>query len=174
MNTLISLRAKSGYPEVASCEVAHLPFEAMKGCSQFASHMRSHFPNTATRLACIKSVSTDRFGIFLELHSPMCRLAAITLLVLMHFKSIHFNRVPNCMSVSQALVGEKACYQSVSSYGGQIVYLGTKVRCCLCAFVLFCCLCVLNSCELQSLFVELSLSAHWSVVIAGDHFERLC
>lgn len=27
----------------------------------------------------------------------------------------------------QALVGEKACYQSVSSYAGQIVYLGTKV-----------------------------------------------
>lgn len=31
------------------------------------------------------------------------------------------------LSVFQALVGEKACYQSVSSYGGQIVYLGTKV-----------------------------------------------
>lgn len=30
----------------------------------------------------------------------------------------------------QALVGEKACYQSVSSYAGQIVYLGTKVLCC--------------------------------------------
>lgn len=29
--------------------------------------------------------------------------------------------------VFQALVGEKACYQSVSSYAGQIVYLGTKV-----------------------------------------------
>ena len=27
----------------------------------------------------------------------------------------------------QALVGEKACYQSVCSYGGQVVYLGTKV-----------------------------------------------
>lgn len=27
----------------------------------------------------------------------------------------------------QALVGEKACYQSISSYGGQIFYLGTKV-----------------------------------------------
>lgn len=30
-------------------------------------------------------------------------------------------------SVSQALVGEKACYQSVSSYAGQILCLGTKV-----------------------------------------------
>lgn len=27
----------------------------------------------------------------------------------------------------QALVGEKACYQSISSCGGQIFYLGTKV-----------------------------------------------
>lgn len=27
----------------------------------------------------------------------------------------------------QALVGEKACYQSISSYAGQIVCLGTKV-----------------------------------------------
>lgn len=32
-----------------------------------------------------------------------------------------------CVCVFQALVGEKACYQSVSSYAGQIVYLGTKV-----------------------------------------------
>ncbi|XP_030298154.1 vacuolar protein sorting-associated protein 8 homolog isoform X4 [Sparus aurata] len=30
------------------------------------------------------------------------------------------------LDLEQALVGEKACYQSVSSYGGQIVYLGTK------------------------------------------------
>lgn len=37
--------------------------------------------------------------------------------------------VPLC--VSQALVGEKACYQSVSSYAGQIVYLGTKVLACI-------------------------------------------
>lgn len=67
----------------------------------------------------------------------MCRLAAVNLLMLMHFKSIHFNCLSNCVSVFQALVGEKACYQSVSSYGGQIVYLGTKVHCCLCTFVLF-------------------------------------
>lgn len=33
--------------------------------------------------------------------------------------------------VFQALVGEKACYQSVSSYAGQIVYLGTKVLFCI-------------------------------------------
>ncbi|XP_029925871.1 vacuolar protein sorting-associated protein 8 homolog isoform X5 [Myripristis murdjan] len=30
------------------------------------------------------------------------------------------------LDLDQALVGEKACYQSVSSYAGQIVYLGTK------------------------------------------------
>ncbi|XP_026210971.1 vacuolar protein sorting-associated protein 8 homolog isoform X2 [Anabas testudineus] len=30
------------------------------------------------------------------------------------------------LELEQALVGEKACYQSVSSYAGQIVYLGTK------------------------------------------------
>ncbi|XP_069394788.1 vacuolar protein sorting-associated protein 8 homolog isoform X3 [Paralichthys olivaceus] len=30
------------------------------------------------------------------------------------------------LDLEQALVGEKACYQSVSSYAGQIVYLGTK------------------------------------------------
>ncbi|XP_056903532.1 vacuolar protein sorting-associated protein 8 homolog isoform X2 [Takifugu flavidus] len=30
------------------------------------------------------------------------------------------------LDLEQALVGEKACYQSVSSYAGQIIYLGTK------------------------------------------------
>ncbi|XP_028279338.1 vacuolar protein sorting-associated protein 8 homolog isoform X2 [Parambassis ranga] len=30
------------------------------------------------------------------------------------------------LDLEQALVGEKACYQSVSSYAGQIVFLGTK------------------------------------------------
>lgn len=31
------------------------------------------------------------------------------------------------LNVFQALVGERACYQSVCCYGTQIFYLGTKV-----------------------------------------------
>nr|XP_020479091.1 vacuolar protein sorting-associated protein 8 homolog [Monopterus albus] len=44
------------------------------------------------------------------------------------YNSRHFKSLATGGNVSQALalVGEKACYQSVSSYGGQIVYLGTK------------------------------------------------
>lgn len=58
--------------------------------------------------------------------------------------------------VFQALVGEKACYQSVSSYAGQIVYLGTKVLRCFCSicclwmvFVYFSVYWVVNSCCLS-------------------------
>lgn len=44
------------------------------------------------------------------------------------YNSSHFKSLATGGNVSQALalVGEKACYQSVCSYGGQIVYLGTK------------------------------------------------
>ncbi|XP_041645412.1 vacuolar protein sorting-associated protein 8 homolog [Cheilinus undulatus] len=44
------------------------------------------------------------------------------------YNSRHFKSLATGGNVSQALalVGEKACYQSVSSYGGQIFYLGTK------------------------------------------------
>ncbi|XP_038593280.1 vacuolar protein sorting-associated protein 8 homolog isoform X1 [Micropterus salmoides] len=44
------------------------------------------------------------------------------------YNSRHFKSLATGGNVSQALalVGEKACYQSVSSYAGQIVYLGTK------------------------------------------------
>ncbi|XP_056291216.1 vacuolar protein sorting-associated protein 8 homolog isoform X2 [Pseudoliparis swirei] len=44
------------------------------------------------------------------------------------YSSQHFKSLATGGNVSQALalVGEKACYQSVSSYAGQIVYLGTK------------------------------------------------
>ncbi|XP_005999154.1 vacuolar protein sorting-associated protein 8 homolog isoform X1 [Latimeria chalumnae] len=44
------------------------------------------------------------------------------------YNSSHFKSLATGGNVSQALalVGEKACYQSVSSYGGQIIYLGTK------------------------------------------------
>ncbi|KAM9847376.1 vacuolar protein sorting-associated protein 8 homolog [Aulostomus maculatus] len=44
------------------------------------------------------------------------------------YNSRHFKSLATGGNVSQALalVGEKACYQSVSSYTGQIVYLGTK------------------------------------------------
>ncbi|XP_070696841.1 vacuolar protein sorting-associated protein 8 homolog isoform X3 [Pempheris klunzingeri] len=44
------------------------------------------------------------------------------------YSSRHFKSLATGGNVSQALalVGEKACYQSVSSYAGQIVYLGTK------------------------------------------------
>uniref|UniRef100_A0A3P8WKK4 VPS8 subunit of CORVET complex n=1 Tax=Cynoglossus semilaevis TaxID=244447 RepID=A0A3P8WKK4_CYNSE len=44
------------------------------------------------------------------------------------YNSRHFKSLATGGNVSQALalVGEKACYQSVSSQGGQIVYLGTK------------------------------------------------
>uniref|UniRef100_A0A3B4C1B9 Vacuolar protein sorting-associated protein 8 homolog n=1 Tax=Pygocentrus nattereri TaxID=42514 RepID=A0A3B4C1B9_PYGNA len=46
------------------------------------------------------------------------------------YNSSHFKSLATGGNVSQALalVGEKACYQSVCSYGGQIVYLGTKVQ----------------------------------------------
>ncbi|CAL1577769.1 unnamed protein product [Knipowitschia caucasica] len=44
------------------------------------------------------------------------------------YNSRHFKSLATGGNVSQALalVGEKACYQSVSSYAGQIMYLGTK------------------------------------------------
>uniref|UniRef100_A0A7N9AKL8 VPS8 subunit of CORVET complex n=1 Tax=Mastacembelus armatus TaxID=205130 RepID=A0A7N9AKL8_9TELE len=44
------------------------------------------------------------------------------------YNSRHFKSLATGGNVSQALalIGEKACYQSVSSYAGQIVYLGTK------------------------------------------------
>ncbi|XP_072293065.1 vacuolar protein sorting-associated protein 8 homolog isoform X1 [Eucyclogobius newberryi] len=44
------------------------------------------------------------------------------------YNSRHFKSLATGGNVSQALalVGEKACYQSVSSYGGQVIYLGTK------------------------------------------------
>ncbi|XP_062303689.1 vacuolar protein sorting-associated protein 8 homolog isoform X2 [Osmerus eperlanus] len=44
------------------------------------------------------------------------------------YNSSHFKSLATGGNVSQALalVGEKACYQSVCSYAGQIVYLGTK------------------------------------------------
>ncbi|XP_035462153.2 vacuolar protein sorting-associated protein 8 homolog isoform X2 [Scophthalmus maximus] len=44
------------------------------------------------------------------------------------YNSRHFKSLATGGNVSQALalVGEKACYQSVSSHAGQIVYLGTK------------------------------------------------
>lgn len=76
----------------------------------------------------------------------------------------------NSVSVFQALVGEKACYQSVSSYAGQIVYLGTKVLCCI-IFSIWC-LCVHNSWELLFVFVELSLAAHWPTLIVDNCFEK--
>uniref|UniRef100_A0A3B5M5T3 RING-type domain-containing protein n=1 Tax=Xiphophorus couchianus TaxID=32473 RepID=A0A3B5M5T3_9TELE len=45
------------------------------------------------------------------------------------YNSRHFKSLATGGNVSQALalVGEKACYQSLSSYAGQIVCLGTKV-----------------------------------------------
>ncbi|XP_054940214.1 vacuolar protein sorting-associated protein 8 homolog isoform X1 [Physeter macrocephalus] len=44
------------------------------------------------------------------------------------YNSSHFKSLATGGNVSQALalVGEKACYQSISIYGGQIFYLGTK------------------------------------------------
>uniref|UniRef100_A0A3P9MCK4 VPS8 subunit of CORVET complex n=1 Tax=Oryzias latipes TaxID=8090 RepID=A0A3P9MCK4_ORYLA len=42
------------------------------------------------------------------------------------YNSRHFKSLATGGNVSQALVGEKACYQSVSSYAGQILCLGTK------------------------------------------------
>ncbi|XP_038644180.1 LOW QUALITY PROTEIN: vacuolar protein sorting-associated protein 8 homolog [Scyliorhinus canicula] len=44
------------------------------------------------------------------------------------YNSSHFKSLATGGNVSQALalVAEKACYQSVSAYGGQIIYLGTK------------------------------------------------
>uniref|UniRef100_A0A8C5X511 Vacuolar protein sorting-associated protein 8 homolog n=1 Tax=Malurus cyaneus samueli TaxID=2593467 RepID=A0A8C5X511_9PASS len=45
------------------------------------------------------------------------------------YNSSHFKSLATGGNVSEALalVGEKACYQSISSCGGQIFYLGTKV-----------------------------------------------
>ncbi|CAL8298214.1 unnamed protein product [Merluccius merluccius] len=44
------------------------------------------------------------------------------------YNSRHFKSLATGGNVSEALalVGEKACYESVSSYAGQILYLGTK------------------------------------------------
>lgn len=44
------------------------------------------------------------------------------------YNSSHFKSLATGGNVSQALalVGEKACYQSISGFGGQIFYLGTK------------------------------------------------
>uniref|UniRef100_A0A8C5ERG8 RING-type domain-containing protein n=1 Tax=Gouania willdenowi TaxID=441366 RepID=A0A8C5ERG8_GOUWI len=69
------------------------------------------------------------------------------------YSSRHFKSLATGGNVSQALalVGEKACYQSVSAYGGQIIYLGTKV----CCFRIDCFL-------KQEHFVE-ALSLAWSV-----------
>uniref|UniRef100_A0A4W5L133 Uncharacterized protein n=1 Tax=Hucho hucho TaxID=62062 RepID=A0A4W5L133_9TELE len=49
------------------------------------------------------------------------------------YNSSHFKSLATGGNVSQALalVGEKACYQSVCSYAGQIVLLGTKVGVCI-------------------------------------------
>lgn len=64
--------------------------------------------------------------------SGLCR--SVTLLSLSQALRVTFSvELPVCViwpcsCVWQALVGEKACYQSISSYGGQIFYLGTKVR----------------------------------------------
>ncbi|TFK06286.1 Vacuolar protein sorting-associated protein 8-like protein [Platysternon megacephalum] len=46
------------------------------------------------------------------------------------YNSSHFKSLATGGNVSQALalVGEKACYQSISSCGGQIFYLGTKTE----------------------------------------------
>uniref|UniRef100_A0A672RYS6 Vacuolar protein sorting-associated protein 8 homolog n=1 Tax=Sinocyclocheilus grahami TaxID=75366 RepID=A0A672RYS6_SINGR len=46
------------------------------------------------------------------------------------YNSSHFKSLATGGNVSQALalVGEKTCYQSVCSYAGQIMYLGTKVN----------------------------------------------
>uniref|UniRef100_A0A663LY96 Vacuolar protein sorting-associated protein 8 homolog n=1 Tax=Athene cunicularia TaxID=194338 RepID=A0A663LY96_ATHCN len=46
------------------------------------------------------------------------------------YNSSHFKSLATGGNVSEALalVGEKACYQSISSCGGQIFYLGTKVN----------------------------------------------
>uniref|UniRef100_A0A8C7KK51 VPS8 subunit of CORVET complex n=1 Tax=Oncorhynchus kisutch TaxID=8019 RepID=A0A8C7KK51_ONCKI len=48
------------------------------------------------------------------------------------YNSSHFKSLATGGNVSQALalVGEKACYQSVCSYAGQMVLLGTKVGVC--------------------------------------------
>uniref|UniRef100_A0A8C3N371 Uncharacterized protein n=1 Tax=Geospiza parvula TaxID=87175 RepID=A0A8C3N371_GEOPR len=45
------------------------------------------------------------------------------------YNSSHFKSLATGGNVSEALalVGEKACYQSISSCGGQVFYLGTKV-----------------------------------------------
>uniref|UniRef100_A0A8D0LB45 VPS8 subunit of CORVET complex n=1 Tax=Sphenodon punctatus TaxID=8508 RepID=A0A8D0LB45_SPHPU len=53
------------------------------------------------------------------------------------YNSSHFKSLATGGNVSQALalVGEKACYQSISSCGGQIFYLGTKVPSFYIAFV---------------------------------------
>uniref|UniRef100_A0A8D3BLW5 RING-type domain-containing protein n=1 Tax=Scophthalmus maximus TaxID=52904 RepID=A0A8D3BLW5_SCOMX len=96
------------------------------------------------------------------------------------YNSRHFKSLATGGNVSQALalVGEKACYQSVSSHAGQIVYLGTKVTC-LCFICLWFCFridCLLK----QEHFVE-ALSLAWSfhegtakavVGLFGDPLKR--
>uniref|UniRef100_A0A8K9XMU1 VPS8 subunit of CORVET complex n=1 Tax=Oncorhynchus mykiss TaxID=8022 RepID=A0A8K9XMU1_ONCMY len=70
------------------------------------------------------------------------------------YNSSHFKSLATGGNVSQALalVGEKACYQSVCSYTGQMVLLGTKVDVCLSRVD-----CLLK----QERFVE-ALSLAWS------------
>uniref|UniRef100_A0A8C7KIV4 VPS8 subunit of CORVET complex n=1 Tax=Oncorhynchus kisutch TaxID=8019 RepID=A0A8C7KIV4_ONCKI len=71
------------------------------------------------------------------------------------YNSSHFKSLATGGNVSQALalVGEKACYQSVCSYAGQMVLLGTKVGVCVVSRVD----CLLK----QERFVE-ALSLAWS------------
>lgn len=77
------------------------------------------------------------------------------------------------MCVFQALVGEKACYQSVSSYAGQIVYLGTKVLACilkpfyLCAHLLplWSVSAVTDACGTQGIIFDYSLN----VAVCSHH-----
>uniref|UniRef100_A0A669CV68 VPS8 subunit of CORVET complex n=1 Tax=Oreochromis niloticus TaxID=8128 RepID=A0A669CV68_ORENI len=92
------------------------------------------------------------------------------------YNSRHFKSLATGGNVSQALalVGEKACYQSVSSYSGQIVYLGTKVLFCIIYLSRIDCL------MKQEHFVE-ALSLAWSfhegaakavVGLYGDSLKR--
>uniref|UniRef100_A0AAX7T1A2 RING-type domain-containing protein n=1 Tax=Astatotilapia calliptera TaxID=8154 RepID=A0AAX7T1A2_ASTCA len=92
------------------------------------------------------------------------------------YNSRHFKSLATGGNVSQALalVGEKACYQSVSSYAGQIVYLGTKVL--FCTIYLSRIDCLMK----QEHFVE-ALSLAWSfhegaakavVGLYGDSLKR--
>uniref|UniRef100_A0A8C3AH36 VPS8 subunit of CORVET complex n=1 Tax=Cyclopterus lumpus TaxID=8103 RepID=A0A8C3AH36_CYCLU len=96
------------------------------------------------------------------------------------YNSRHFKSLATGGNVSQALalVGEKACYQSVSSYAGQIVYLGTKVT--LTPVRLRLCLQRIDCLLKQEHFVE-ALSLAWSfhegtakavVGLLGDPMKR--